>query len=139
MKICFIADGNSIHARRWIEYFCQPENEVHIVSTTYCTSPVAGTIVYNLITIGEGSVEINGIGVGESTRAAESQSKQSISRVGRLVPQSVQRSELFGIAYLLYTVFKFKGKARTIIAKLQPDIVHCLWLPIEGYLGGLVG
>ncbi|MEK6845398.1 MAG: hypothetical protein AABY26_01455, partial [Nanoarchaeota archaeon] len=22
MKICFIADANSMHARQWIEYFC---------------------------------------------------------------------------------------------------------------------
>ena len=139
MKICFIADGNSIHARRWIEYFCKPENEVHIVSTTYCTRPVAGAIVHNLIAIGEGSVEIDGIGIKESTPAAESQSKPSISRIGRLVPQRVQQSELFRIAYLLYTVFKFKDKAKAVIVKLQPDIVHCLRLPIEGYLGGLVG
>jgi len=66
VKICFIADANSVHARRWIEYFCKPGNEVHILSTTYCAKPVEGTIVHNLFASGQGSIAIDGIGVKES-------------------------------------------------------------------------
>jgi len=31
MKICFIADGRTIHTQRWIEYFSK-ENEVHLIT-----------------------------------------------------------------------------------------------------------
>ena len=48
MKICFIADANSIHARRWIEYFCKPENEIFILSTVKNPEPIAGADIYDL-------------------------------------------------------------------------------------------
>lgn len=141
MKLCFIADVNSIHARRWIEYFCTPQNEVHILSTTYCTKPVKGTIVHNLLMSGRGSVTIDGIGIKENSDGqSDSLSKVgSGSKIGRLLPQRIRESELFHISSLLHKTFKARSKARAIIRKLQPDLVHCLRLPIEGYIGGLVG
>jgi len=39
----------------------------------------------------------------------------------------------------LYHTFRLVGNARAIVKKLQPDLVHCLRLPIEGYIGWLVG
>lgn len=32
MKICFLGDAGSIHTRRWIEYFRDTGNEVHLIS-----------------------------------------------------------------------------------------------------------
>lgn len=123
MKICFIADGNSIHSRRWIEYFCKPGNEVHILSTTFCTNRMKGCTIHNLPQSGKGEGNIGKI------------AKYAIL-------QRVRESELFPIVYvllLLYRTFRLANKAKTIIEKLQPDLVHCLRLPIEGYIGGLVG
>jgi glycosyltransferase involved in cell wall biosynthesis len=40
---------------------------------------------------------------------------------------------------LLLKTFRLAGKARAIVDRMQPDLVHCLRLPIEGYVGGLVG
>jgi len=123
MKICFIADGNSIHSRRWIEYFCKPGNKIHIVSTTFCTNRMEGCTIHNLPQPETREGDINKI------------AKYAIFR-------RVRESELFPLAYLsllLYRTFKLTKKAKTIIEKLQPDLVHCLRLPIEGYIGGLVG
>ena len=139
MKICFIADANSIHTRRWIEYFCKPENEVHILSIAYCAKPVEGATVHNLFTSGQGNVAIDGIGVKESSYPLESLPKSYGNKVGHLIPRSVVESELFGIAYLLYRVFRLRSKSKSLIKRLQPDIVHCLRLPLEGCIGGLVG
>ncbi len=141
MKLCFIADANSIHTRRWIEYFCTPNNEVHILSTTYCTKPVKGTIVRNLLMSGEGNAPIDGIGIREGLNPSSgSLSKLRLrSKIKCLIPQRVRESELFHIFSLLYKTFRARNEARTIIKKLQPDLVHCLRLPIEGYIGGLVG
>ena len=139
MKICFIADANSIHARRWIEYFCKPGNEVHILSIAYCAKPLEGATVHNLFTSGQGNVAIDGIGVKESSYPPESPPKSSSNRVGQLIPRRVVESELFSMAYLFYRVFRLRNKAKTLIKRLQPDIVHCLRLPLEGCIGGLVG
>jgi len=38
MKICYIADGSSIHTQRWLNYFAQKGHEVHLLSPT----PTAG-------------------------------------------------------------------------------------------------
>lgn len=32
MKICYIADGKSIHIQRWVNYFAQKGHEVHLIS-----------------------------------------------------------------------------------------------------------
>jgi len=34
MKICFLAGADSIHSKRWIEYFTKKRNEVHWISLT---------------------------------------------------------------------------------------------------------
>lgn len=31
-KICFLADANSIHTRKWVEYFSNKDYEIHIIS-----------------------------------------------------------------------------------------------------------
>jgi glycosyltransferase involved in cell wall biosynthesis len=140
VKLCFIADASSIHTRRWVEYFCKPSNEVHILSTAYCAKPVEGAIVHNLAAWGKGDAPIDGIGVRQDLYLSEPLLNQSwISKISHLIPRRVQESKLFRMAHLYYKVIRFKNKAKTIIKKLQPDIVHCLRLPVEGYIGGLVG
>lgn len=32
MKICYLADAGSIHTRRWVEYFADRGNEIHLIS-----------------------------------------------------------------------------------------------------------
>ncbi len=34
MKICFLAGANSIHSKKWIEYFSERGNDVHWISLT---------------------------------------------------------------------------------------------------------
>jgi glycosyltransferase involved in cell wall biosynthesis len=135
MKICFIADANSIHARRWIEYFCESENEVHILSTRYCPTPLARATIHNLSKFKYGERATDGIGINEGLSPA----KQSRSRIGRLVLVRAKESERAPLAYFLYQSFRLKGKAEAIIKKLQPDLIHCIRLPLEGYIGGLIG
>lgn len=140
MKICFIADGNSIHARRWIEYFCNAKNEIHVLSTSYCTKPIKEAVVHNLPTAGKSDIPIDGIGVRSVSCSSNLPPVQRHSiNIGKLIPRGIRESEIFNVAYSLYRVFKFKNKAKIIIKKLQPDLVHCLRLPIEGWIGGLVG
>ncbi len=38
MKICYLADGKSIHTQRWIKYFANRDHEVHLISKAPCSS-----------------------------------------------------------------------------------------------------
>lgn len=148
MKICFIADPDSIHTRRWIQYFCKPENEVHILSVKSNAKPMEGAIIHNLPTLRHlrqrgGPTE--GISVTESASLPQSIPKQTIidkighSIIGLLVARRVWESWLVWAAYPFYEATRVRNKAKTIIAELRPDIVHCIALPHGGYIGGLVG
>ena len=39
MKICFLGDAESIHMRRWIEYFRDTGNDVSVISFRYYDIP----------------------------------------------------------------------------------------------------
>lgn len=136
MKICFIAEANSIHVRRWIEYFCKPGNEVHVLSTRYCPTPMEGATIHNLSKFGYGETAVDGIGMKESSIQPR---RSSTGGFGRFALSRAKESALAPAAYFLYQTFVLKGKAEAIIKRLQPDIVHCIRLPLEGYIGGLIG
>ncbi len=136
MKICFIADANSIHVRRWIEYFCKPGNEIHVLSTRYCPTPLAGAAIHNLSGFGYGETATDGIGLGGKSGSSQ---RGYGGKISRFALSRAKESSLAPAAYFLYQTFALKGKARAIIERLQPDIVHCIRLPLEGYIGGLIG
>ena len=136
MKICFIAEANSIHVRRWIEYFCQPGNEIHVLSTRYCPTPMEGATIHNLSKFGYGETAVDGIGVKESSIQPR---RSYTGGIGRFALARAKESALAPAAYFLYQTFALKSKAEAIIKRLQPDIVHCIRLPLEGYIGGLIG
>ena len=136
MKICFIAEANSIHVRRWIEYFCKPGNEVHILSTRYCSTPMEGATIHNLSKFGYGETTVDGIGVKESSIQPR---RNYTGGIGSFALTRAKESALAPVAYFLYQTFALNSKAEAIIKRLQPDIVHCIRLPLEGYIGGLIG
>jgi glycosyltransferase involved in cell wall biosynthesis len=93
------------------------------VSTTFCTNRLKEGTIHNLPQRGQ-------------------RGKNASKFAKYAIFQRVRGSELFPVIYvllLLYRTFRLAKKAKTIIEKLQPDLVHCLRLPIEGYIGGLVG
>ena len=47
MKICYLADGVSIHTQKWIKYFADREHEVHLISKRSC-GPMHGVTMHLL-------------------------------------------------------------------------------------------
>lgn len=139
MKLCFIAAANSIHTRRWVEYFCKPENEVHILSTTKNPEPIQGAIIHDLFT-GELIRSYNGSVVVKGNNQVSKGLRRWIlsSRLGRAVLEKTYSNIYMRDFWLPYQTFRIKGRAKAIVEALQPDLVHCLRLPIEGYIGGYV-
>ena len=49
MKICFLASGNSIHSKKWVEYFAKKGHDVFWISVTpFTEGEVAGARTYYL-------------------------------------------------------------------------------------------
>ena len=42
MRICFIGDGRSIHARRWVAFFAEKGHEVHLITYDPMPTAIAG-------------------------------------------------------------------------------------------------
>ena len=111
MRICFIADARSPIARAWIGYFAGREHEVHVLSTFPCAADaIPGAQVHCLI------------------EAAPAASKRL-----RSMPWSADLHD--GLAQPL-KAWLLGRRARRLVAKIKPALVHSLRLPIEGYLGG---
>ncbi|HBY58159.1 MAG TPA: hypothetical protein DEG96_09965 [Candidatus Atribacteria bacterium] len=143
MRVCFIADANSIHARTWIEYFCNsPDYEVFVLSTTRNPSPIRGVIIYDLKTsmmITSSSKVVKDVPSNNPLLVRRLIGYIKNTSLGKFFAYQVDNGKQLHELKLLYSVLQFRGKARAIIKMLQPDLIHCLRLPIEGYIGGLVG
>ncbi|NVO02160.1 MAG: glycosyltransferase [Bacteroidetes bacterium] len=54
MKICFVANAESIHTERWVSFFVKNGHEVHLVS--HIGRNIEGVIFHKLITIGKSKI-----------------------------------------------------------------------------------
>jgi hypothetical protein len=51
MKLCFVADADSVNAVNWLEYFTTGlGHEVHVISCRQVTREIKGVILYDLTT-----------------------------------------------------------------------------------------
>jgi glycosyltransferase involved in cell wall biosynthesis len=49
MRICYIADGSSIHTQRWLNYFAQKGHQVHLITPTARAGYAEGVHLYRLV------------------------------------------------------------------------------------------
>lgn len=52
MKICYLADANSIHTQRWVKYFAERGHDVHLIS--YNPAHINGVKIYGFTKYGSG-------------------------------------------------------------------------------------
>ncbi len=146
MKICLIGSANSIHTQRWVEYFCNnPKNEVHILTIFPATKPIKGATIHNLST-NETLTDKT------SSSLPHLSSKRNIPRWRLLLkPIAIKvRKNRFGNSLmsafeyyhnwglLPYRVLRYKNRAKSIIEKIKPDLVHGYSLVYGGNIAGLI-
>ncbi|MBI2187951.1 MAG: glycosyltransferase [Acidobacteria bacterium] len=49
LRLCYIANADSVHSHRWISYFAERGHTVHWVSLSACTSPVPDGVDLHLV------------------------------------------------------------------------------------------
>ena len=123
MTICFLADFRSPIARNWISYFAAG-HRVHVLSTQPAP-PMDG-------------VELHALTGG----GAESRSRRK-ARFSRWLDPTGRTGQLarhWRDHWMLPAeVLRLTGRVRGWLARIEPDLVHSLRIPIEGQLGGLAG
>jgi len=125
MKLCFIADYASPTAVAWIAHFAQRGHEVHVISTHICNLRTAGVRVHNLMT----------------EREQTARSVLRGSALGGINLSSLAGRSLMGLwqsVILPIRIGAYARAARRIVLQIQPDLVHCLRIPIEGEIGSLI-
>jgi glycosyltransferase involved in cell wall biosynthesis len=135
MKLCYIVDFRSPHARNWISHFVRQGHEVHIVSTFPADPtdpPMASLTVVPL----DFSARIRTASVG----AAQAESTTTRSTHGNPLFAKLRGGALWSIMKVLrdrvnpIAVQLQHSKVRRIIDRLQPDLVHSMRIPFEGIL-----
>lgn len=48
LKICYIADANSIHTKRWLKYFVNRGHKIHLIPLADYNKKISGVIYHNL-------------------------------------------------------------------------------------------
>lgn len=123
MRILFVADGRSPIALNWIAYFVENGHEVHLTSTFACRT-------------GLPFASVTTVPVAFST--LKSQPASTLSKPHK-------RGGLGGVPLVRFrtTIRQWLGpltipgaarQLKTIIDKIQPDIVHAMRIPFEGML-----
>lgn len=102
MRLCFIAEGLSIHTKRWVEYFARTGHEVHLISAQF------------------------------SSDYQQYENTIKTYQLARFLPRFWKVSRFFNGVVWIYQV-------RKLVNKINPDILDCHYITIDGYLGVISG
>ena len=132
MKLCFVVDGRSQHARNWITYFTKAGDEVHILSTFPCDPLVPPARSLQVIPL-DFSARIRASSIAGNQDGAKSPHGSSAIarwRGGPLWRQLARiRDQVAPTAVQLQKI-----RVRKAIGDLKPDLVHAMRIPFEGIL-----
>ncbi len=122
MKILFVADGRSPIAMNWIAYFIERNDEVHLVTTFDC----APKLVFTSLTF---------IPVAFSQAKKRPDGYKDDRQRGLVWSSSLVRLRT-SVRRILFplTIPPAADKLRKLITDIQPDLVHAMRIPFEGFL-----
>jgi len=117
MRLLFVADGRSPIAINWMRYFVERGDEVHLASTFACQPEL------NLAGLDVTPVAFSGT----KKPSTASSTRPTSSRTLKL--RTATRHYLGPL-----TITRSAKKLRTVIERVQPDLVHAMRIPYEGML-----
>jgi glycosyltransferase involved in cell wall biosynthesis len=123
MRLLFVADGRSPIAINWMRYFVERGDEVHLASTFACQPDLDLK-----------SLDITLVAFSGAKRSSTSKtSRPASSRTVKLpVPIRVRTAIRHYLGPL--TITRSAKKLRTVIDRVQPDLIHAMRIPYEGML-----
>ena len=129
MHILLVADGRSPITKSWVQSLNELNYDVSLVSTYPC-QPVQGTEETYSLPIALGKFSGSQVGTLKKTPSAPSRKGQIIARFRPLFLWL--RYKIGPVSTRLY-----KKKYLTLLKTIQPDLVHALRIPFEGFLASM--
>jgi len=122
MRILFVADGRSPTALNWLRYWAESGQSVHLISTFPCDPP-AGLVSFHVLPVAY-------------SRMAGSQVRNTVGTPHRPGLAGHLRGRLRLLRYYVgpFSLAFYQMRYRTLVAEIQPDLVHALRIPFEGML-----
>jgi len=127
MKLLFVIDGRSPIALNWVRYFVDAGEEVHIASMYPC-NPKMGLASLNIL-----PVAFSGMVESKTDKASANSVK---ARLLRVAATPVVRTWLRH-QFVPRSLPKAAETLQSLIARIQPDLVHAMRVPYEGMLAVL--
>lgn len=92
LKICYIANPNSIHTKRWLRYFADQGHKIHLISLTDYNEKISGVICHDL------KVKFEAI-----PKLREIEKVMRLKRlIKRISPDIIHAHYILGAGYLSY-------------------------------------
>ena len=126
MRILFICDLNSIHSQKWIRYFIESRSEIYIYSTTQFDNNFFGAKVFS-----KGSAVPPTNVLNKKWVSPFFKLRISAFAAGIAEKMFLRRK----ISALVSSTYSLRDAIEEILPSIKPDIIHCLRLPNEGFIG----
>ena len=125
MRIVLVADGRSPITRRWVRVLADLGHQTTLVTTFPC-APVEGVEADVCLPVAYAQYAGSAAGAGNAPT----------SRSGARKLVSAFRPLLLGARYRLgpLTLKTYGPRLRWLVERIQPDLVHALRIPYEGFL-----
>jgi glycosyltransferase involved in cell wall biosynthesis len=123
MRLLFVADGRSPIALNWIRFFVERGDEVHLASTFACQPEM------DLASLEITPVAFSGVKRSSSPRTTRPAASKAL---GLRVPIRVRTAIRHYLGPL--TITRSAKKLRTVIERVQPELIHAIRIPYEGML-----
>jgi len=130
LRLLFICDLNSIHSKKWVGHFARGAHDVRIYSTTPFTGEFEGRIVKSAPARAQ------------LPHPAHSNYIPKLLKSGVAWPAVVLAEKAFLLKKFLTIrrdAFHQVKYASKCAREFKPDLVHCLRIPNEGFIGMLLG
>jgi glycosyltransferase involved in cell wall biosynthesis len=143
MRLCFIADLNSIHSQKFIGFFARKDYEVLVLSTGRSRSrKYLGAQVVNLpggrLSRDNLRYRLKGslrYGTRAFDRLARAGLQWNQGLHSHVIAQQIDRFTPSAVQSWLDLYDASREAARALIHEYRPDLLQCLRLPVEGFIG----
>jgi glycosyltransferase involved in cell wall biosynthesis len=127
MKLLFVVDGRSPIALNWISFFVETGHEVHLASIYPC-QPELDLASLTIIPVAFSSA----VEVGGAVNAKSSLKNKIVRKLASPGVRTWLRHQ-----FVPRSLPEAAAKLQSLIAHLQPDLIHTMRIPYEGMLAAL--
>jgi glycosyltransferase involved in cell wall biosynthesis len=131
VKLCLIADGRSPIAQNWIRHLLRAGHEVHLVSSYPCDPTALPVASLQIAPIAFSWFGAQIVRSGDQNAMTKSDSQPlAVMAKKACMPLFARARHWLGPL----DVYRYVGRIRQLLARLQPELVHAMRIPFEGML-----